>query len=142
MDKIPLCNIVRRKVNLNECESSIEYSNLRKDGRATVSIRKRCHMYLPFRLKISLMVRSIRKRDLGMRIDSFFPNGGTTFNKPYELMRKGVGSFVLNELIEDAKKLNSQFLYIRTGQREMKSFLKKNHFKKSFLKNCYFKILN
>ncbi len=82
-------------------------------------------------IKEKALEENLREDDLCAKIENFFPNG-TDLDRDYkndkEYMRKGVGTRVLNLIIEDCKKKNIKFLYLKTATDSMINFSRKNGF--------------
>ena len=75
---------------------------------------------------------NLNSDDFCAEIVNFFPNGSKLdrINVPdEEYMRKGVGSTILKKVIDDCKRANIKFLYSKTANDSMISFLRKKGFK-------------
>jgi len=67
----------------------------------------------------------IKSGDLGIWLDDFHPHGKGLNPDKCNFMRKGVGTKVLNLIIEKLKKHSPKFIYCQTSTTSMKEFVKK-----------------
>lgn len=72
--------------------------------------------------------RDIKPSDIVAHLNEFYPNGRGLDEKKDEHMREGVGTLVLNQLIDEAKANGAKVIYVFTGKVSMVNFLKKHGF--------------
>ncbi len=83
-------------------------------------------------------LRSHAPSDLVAEIIEFYPNGRNLDDSRENFQRVGVGSYVLEKIIEDVKKAGAQEVVILpSGRSSILNFLEKNGFEKPDRGNLY-----
>lgn len=70
----------------------------------------------------------LRPDDIAANLNQFYPNGKGLDEKSGKYMRQGVGSMVLERIVEDCLEHDAKVMVAFTGQDSMKSFLLKHGF--------------
>ncbi len=82
-------------------------------------------------VKDKSLEENIKETDFCAEIVNFFPNGSESDRKSKgdkKYMRKGVGTRILNKVIDDCKSARVKFLYVKTSEDSMLNFLRKKKF--------------
>jgi hypothetical protein len=95
------------------------------------------------KIAIVLSKRGIEPSDIISHLNEFYPNGRALDEKKGEHMREGVGTVVLNQLIDEARANGAKVIYVFTGKESMVNFLKKHGFERLDAEEKYrfFKII-
>ena len=79
-------------------------------------------------LRAPLLTKGLADTDLLVHLNEFYPNGRALDESEGAHMREGVGTEVLNLLIEEARARGARGMYVFTGKTSMTSFLAKHGF--------------
>ncbi|MBL7055719.1 hypothetical protein ISS07_02280 [Candidatus Woesearchaeota archaeon] len=111
----------------NNINCIVEPSEERPFGTARVEIKK-CDKFYTEPVKQQL-------RDLGLKVDdyvahllSFFPNGGGKEEEISKYTRHGVGSKLLDSIVEDSLERNAKGILVFSFHKWMDNFLSKKKF--------------
>ena len=156
MKQLPLYWIERKE---NSAMGFYEYiiyyiDPLREKGEAKFSLTSFCSgdTWDPAHYNLELMQilhdLGVSEGMYGIRLNMFYPNGsdylnnlGSSREKPYEHMRQGMGTVLLETIIHDALELNAKFIYFESYESEMADFSIKHNFERIGSTDTFFKIL-
>lgn len=118
-------------------EYAIKYSDDIADGEAHL-IFSEINTY-PIAMDV---FPELRCSDKLVEISIFYPHGSSDKERIKNYSKKGIGTTLLENMIQDSKENGSRVMFINTAYPKMQSLIEKHDFvKDAYFDSCYFKLL-